>query len=550
MDLIRRGGFVGVLVIGFVFDLQFCRLASANVVFQVQHKFGGSKRSLTQFKAHDYFRHRRILSAVDLPIGGDGSPTSAALYFTKIKIGTPPEDYHVQVDTGSDLLWVNCAGCRKCPKRSDLGISLALYNPEASSTAKMVNCDQDICMSTLSDPSNDCKAGMYCSYSVKYGDGSSTTGYFVRDTVQLDRVSGNLQTTSINGSIAFGCGSQQSGGLGGSSQQALDGILGFGQANSSMLSQLASAKKVKKIFSHCLDSSQGGGIFAIGEVVQPKVQTTPMIPEAHYNVELKEIEVGAETLQLPTDIFDVGEKRGTIIDSGTTLAYLPDLVYKLVMEKIDAAQPNIKSHIVEQQFTCYKYSGNVDDGFPVVKFHFEDSLTLKVYPHQYFFEYQDGDWCVGFQDSDLQSQGGKEITLLGDLVLTDKLVTYDLEKKTIGWIDYNCSSSIKVKDEESGKEYLVGAHNISPASVTSTATSTIMERRWWRVEEIEWLRWFWCQFWLGCWLSKVVFDVVGVTVQVEVRAWVCLCWYVAQIEHKFRGVNKSSWLVNYSGSDR
>ena len=65
----------------------------------------------------------------------------------------------------------------------------------------------------------------------------------------------------------------------GSSQAALDGILGFGQANSSLLSQLASAKKVKKIFSHCLDGSKGGGIFAIGEVVQPKVKTTPMITE-------------------------------------------------------------------------------------------------------------------------------------------------------------------------------------------------------------------------------------------------------------------------------
>lgn len=44
------------------------------------------------------------------------------LYFTKIEIGTPPKDYHVQVDTGSDLLWVNCAGCDKCPKKSGLGV--------------------------------------------------------------------------------------------------------------------------------------------------------------------------------------------------------------------------------------------------------------------------------------------------------------------------------------------------------------------------------------------------------------------------------------------
>ncbi|XP_024991932.1 aspartic proteinase-like protein 2 isoform X2 [Cynara cardunculus var. scolymus] len=337
----------------------------------------------------------------------------------------------------------------------------------------MVACDQEICISTLSGPNGDCKVGMYCSYSVTYGDGSSTMGYFVRDAVQLDQVSGDLQTTSMNGSIAFGCGSQQSGELG-SSQQALDGILGFGQANSSVLSQLASAKKVKKIFSHCLDGSQGGGIFAIGEVVQPKVQTTPMIPEAHYNVELKAIEVGGDVLQLPTDIFDVGAKRGTIIDSGTTLAYLPDLVYKQVIEKIDAAQPNIKSHIVDQQFTCYKYPGNVDKGFPDVTFHFDNSLSLKVLPHQYLFEVEDQDWCVGFQDSELQSKDGKEITLLGDLVLTDKLVTYDMEKQTVGWIDYNCSSSIKVKDEGSGKEYWVSAHNLSPSGRIDTSTGMVV----------------------------------------------------------------------------
>lgn len=49
------------------------------------------------------------------------------LYFTKIQIGTPPKDYHVQIDTGSDLLWVNCAGCQKCPKKSDLGVCSFSY---------------------------------------------------------------------------------------------------------------------------------------------------------------------------------------------------------------------------------------------------------------------------------------------------------------------------------------------------------------------------------------------------------------------------------------
>lgn len=48
-----------------------------------------------------------------------------------------------------------------------------------------------------------------------------------------------------------------------------------------MLSQLAAAGKVKKVFAHCLDSVIGGGIFTIGQVVQPKVNTTPLVPHQY-----------------------------------------------------------------------------------------------------------------------------------------------------------------------------------------------------------------------------------------------------------------------------
>lgn len=48
-----------------------------------------------------------------------------------------------------------------------------------------------------------------------------------------------------------------------------------------MISQLAAAGKVKKIFAHCLDSITGGGIFAIGDVVEPKVKTTPVVPHQY-----------------------------------------------------------------------------------------------------------------------------------------------------------------------------------------------------------------------------------------------------------------------------
>ena len=40
------------------------------------------------------------------------------LYYTQISLGTPPRQYNVFVDTGSDLTWVNCAPCTNCPVRT------------------------------------------------------------------------------------------------------------------------------------------------------------------------------------------------------------------------------------------------------------------------------------------------------------------------------------------------------------------------------------------------------------------------------------------------
>lgn len=49
---------------------------------------------------------------------------------------------------------------------------------------------------------------------------------------------------------------------------------------------------------------------------------------------LKDLEVGGDSIQLPTDIFDLSSGREAIIDSGTTLAYLPATVYDQILEKV------------------------------------------------------------------------------------------------------------------------------------------------------------------------------------------------------------------------
>ncbi|KAH1238638.1 Aspartic proteinase-like protein 2 [Glycine max] len=418
-------------------------------VFNVKCKY--QDRSLSALKAHDYRRQLSLLAGVDLPLGGSGRPDAVGLYYAKIGIGTPPKNYYLQVDTGSDIMWVNCIQCKECPTRSSLGMDLTLYDIKESSSGKLVPCDQEFCKEINGGLLTGCTANISCPYLEIYGDGSSTAGYFVKDIVLYDQVSGDLKTDSANGSIVFGCGARQSGDLSSSNEEALDGILGFGKANSSMISQLASSGKVKKMFAHCLNGVNGGGIFAIGHVVQPKVNMTPLLPDQpHYSVNMTAVQVGHTFLSLSTDTSAQGDRKGTIIDSGTTLAYLPEGIYEPLVYK----HPDLKVQTLHDEYTCFQYSESVDDGFPAVTFFFENGLSLK------------GDfWCIGWQNSGTQSRDSKNMTLLGDLVLSNKLVFYDLENQAIGWAEYNCSSSIKVRDERTGTVHLVGSHYISFACV-------------------------------------------------------------------------------------
>ncbi|KAI3697051.1 hypothetical protein L6452_29771 [Arctium lappa] len=459
MSVVVVSSFVSLL---FVASISIYLVASEDrdfggAVFSVNSKLYGKERSLSVLKAHDDIRHLQwhkvLASGVTLPLGGIGrpGPDAVGLYYAKIGIGTPPREYYVQVDTGCDIMWVNCIDCRDCPKKGYHGMDLTLYDPELSITGRSVTCDEEFCTEINGGTVTGCKTNASCLFTEIYGDGSESTGSFVKDVIQYDSVSGDLETKLATGSVVFGCSSNQTGNLG-SSEDAFDGILGFGKSNASVISQLASSGKVKKMFAHCLDGDNGGGIFAIGHVVQPKVNSTHLIQDAnepHYAVNVTGIEVGTEYLNYSTDPYGRREKKRAIIDSGTTLAYLPEVIYKPLLEKIVEGQSDMRLSILDDQYTCFKPSESIDDGFPAVTFYFENSLSLNVYPHDYLFPFEDF-LCFGWQNNGVDSIGSRDTIVLGDLVLSNKLVLYDLENQTIGWTEYNCSSSIMLRDEITG----------------------------------------------------------------------------------------------------
>ena len=93
-------------------------------------------------------------------------------------------------------------------------------------------------------------------------------------------------------------------------------------------------------------------------------------------------------------------------------------------------------------------------------------LITEVHGSTYYFIFfvlQNDFYCVGFLNGGLQTKDGENMVLLGgmikllcnidlfipsfllsfmksvaDLVLSNKLVVYNLENQVIGWTDYNC----------------------------------------------------------------------------------------------------------------
>lgn len=168
---------------------------------------------------------------------------ACSLYFTRIKLGSPPREFNVQIDTGSDILWVTCSSCNNCPKTSGLGVTnytpflifshllvsfffviivllfsfkkkslticlqveLSFYDAASSSTASPISCSDRICDSIIQTASAQCSTeGNQCSYSFQYGDRSGTSGQYISDMLYFDTVLGASLIANSSAPIVFG----------------------------------------------------------------------------------------------------------------------------------------------------------------------------------------------------------------------------------------------------------------------------------------------------------------------------------------------------------
>ncbi|GMP84768.1 hypothetical protein CsSME_00038168 [Camellia sinensis var. sinensis] len=251
--------------------------------------------------------------------------------------------------------------------------------------------------------------------------------------------------------------------------KAIDGIFGFGRQGLSVISQLSSRGITPKVFSHCLKGDgNGGGLLVLDEIMDPNIVYSPLVPsQSHYNLDLQNIAVNGQLLPIDPAVFATSSNRGTIVDSGTTLAYLVEEAYDPFVNAITAAVSQFATPIFSKGNQCYRVPISITEIFPSVAFNFAGGASMVLRPVDYLVHdgLVDGAamWCIGFQKTQDQL-----VTILGDLVLKDKIFVYDLAHQRLGWADFDCSLSVNVSITASKDEF------VNPGQLSVSGSSRTM----------------------------------------------------------------------------
>ncbi|XP_057420105.1 aspartic proteinase Asp1-like [Lotus japonicus] len=384
--------------------------------------------SSSSSSSSSYLSRFRSGSSVLLPVHGNVYPVG--FYNVTLNLGNPPRPYYLDIDTGSDLTWLQCdAPCSRCSQTPH-----PLYRPSND----LVPCRNPLCASLHQTDNYDCEVQHQCDYEVEYADHYSSLGVLVNDVYVLNFTNG----VQLKVRMALGCGYDQL--FPDSSYHPLDGMLGLGRGKSSLVSQLNSQGLVRNVVGHCL-SAQGGGYIFFGDVYDSSRLTwTPMSSR-----DLKHYVAGAAEL-----IFG-GKKTGIggllpVFDTGSSYTYFNSNAYQAVISwlKKELAGKPLKEAPDDQTLPlCWHGKRPFRSVYEVRKYFKPMALSFtssgrtntqfEIPPEAYLIVSNMGNVCLGILDGSEVGMG--DLNLIGDISMLDKVMVFDNEKQLIGWAPADCN---------------------------------------------------------------------------------------------------------------
>ncbi|KAL6882037.1 hypothetical protein ACP4OV_011509 [Aristida adscensionis] len=371
--------------------------------------------------------------------GGVAAPVVSGLaqgsgeYFTKIGVGTPATPALMVLDTGSDVVWLQCAPCRRCYDQSG-----QVFDPRRSTSYGAVDCQAPLCR-RLDSGGCDLRRRA-CLYQVAYGDGSITAGDFATETLTF---AGGARVARV----ALGCGHDNEGLF-----VAAAGLLGLGRGSLSFPTQIS--RRYGRSFSYCLvdrtsssssgQSSRSSTVTFGSSAVAATASFTPMVKnprmETFYYVQLIGISVGGARVPgvAASDLrLDPSTGRGgVIVDSGTSVTRLARPAYTALRDAFRAAAAGLRLSPGGFSLfdTCYDLGGRKVVKVPTLSMHFAGGAEAVALPPENYLIPVDsrGTFCFAFAGTD----GG--VSIIGNIQQQGFRVVFDGDGQRVGFAPKGC----------------------------------------------------------------------------------------------------------------
>ncbi|MCO5612557.1 hypothetical protein L7F22_066825 [Adiantum nelumboides] len=392
---------------------------------------GINKRVGGALKGDSIGATKRDRTCVD-DIGGENVvaqvSTDGGEFFTTMRVGY--RDFQLVMDTGSDLVWLQCLPCQSCYTQTD-----PLFDPRASSTFVALNCTSTRC------PQRDimtCR-DQVCVYEQTYGDGSFSSGSMARENFYVENA-------IVHAGLLMGCGHDNEGLFAGAA-----GLVGLGRGPLSLPSQIWS-----HTFSYCLSSS-GPGSFVLGHLdradnasdrVYTPLLRNPISDVTYYYIPLTGISIEGQMISSirASDLtLQQSGRGGVILDSGTVITRLVSSVYTSLRDAFRraAAARGYRAIIAGYSIfdTCYLRTSSSRGPFPSIELHFQGGSTISLPPQNSMYVIDDESLPFALVCLAFASAGTSDFSILGNVQQEGFLITFDTEASRIGFLSNQCSSS-------------------------------------------------------------------------------------------------------------
>ncbi|KAF2755704.1 acid protease [Pseudovirgaria hyperparasitica] len=358
------------------------------------------RRTDIDFIAHD--RLRRGLGKRDGKTLQADLDNLQTLYFANATLGTPEQSFRFHIDTGSSDLWVNAANSSFCEDSNNGCSDSGTYSPDDSSSYEFVNDD----------------------FNISYVDGSGATGDYAKETFKFGGA-------TVDG-LQFGIGYTSS---------SPEGILGIGYTTNEVQVQRVQGgqpypnlpqalvdngminSNAYSLWLNDLDASMGSILFGGVDTrkYNGELQTLPVIAEsngkyAEFIIALTGMGQNGQNGSIFSD-----QTVPVLLDSGSTLMYLPDEVADALFTSMNA-QYNSRAGVASIDCSAADSTDTLDFTFsgPTISVPMNELVIVASVSRRGV------ESCIlGIAPS------GGSTAVLGDTFLRSAYVVYDLQGNTI-----------------------------------------------------------------------------------------------------------------------